>query len=63
MKEDYEGQNELQKLNEDWMKAMRDGNHELADNLQRQMDRLSEQAIKIADMKLKASLMRSGLYQ
>lgn len=61
MTETYTGEAELKRLNDEWQKAMSDGDHELADKIQKRMDDLSERAIKLADLKLKASLRRYGM--
>lgn len=56
--ETYAGENELNRLNNEWLKAMSEKDYEKADQLQRMMDRVSERAIAIADAKLRASLRR-----
>lgn len=61
MNDTYSGESELRELNKQWSEAMSNRDYQLADNIQRMMDRLSERAIQLADIKLKESLRRSDL--
>lgn len=61
MNDTYSGESELRELNKQWREAMSNRDYQLADNIQRMMDRLSGRAIQLADIKLKESLRRSGL--